>query len=227
VKAEGRKQALQDWFLEQKNAGLSRWWNNAGGEQATATALREIAQAVGAHRHDDAHRDSQKLGMSSRVSDSLVEVLSAAQRRLEAQAIRCPDRYELKWVEDGDAKRLDELSGGRKVAVLLSLVLESDDPTPLVVDQPEDELDNRFLNETIIPALHRLKGKRQVIFATHNANIVVNGDADQVIVLEATARHGRIAEMGAIEDRPIRDAILRTLDGGEEAFRLRRVKYGF
>jgi len=227
VKEEGRKQGLQDWFLGQKNAGLSRWWNNAGGEQATATALREIAQAVGDRRHGEALQASQGLGLSDRVSNSLIEVLSTAQSRLEAQAMRCPDRYELKWVEDGDAKRLDELSGGRKVAVLLSLVLESDDPTPLVIDQPEDELDNRFLNETIIPALHRLKGKRQVIFATHNANIVVNGDADQVIVLEATARQGRIAEMGAIENRPVRDAILRTLDGGEDAFRLRRAKYGF
>ncbi len=111
--------------------------------------------------------------------------------------------------------------------MLLSLVLESDDPTPLVVDQPEDELDNRFLNDTIIPALHRLKGKRQVIFATHNANIVVNGDADQVIALEADAQHGTAYASGAIENPEVREAILRTLDGGEEAFRLRRAKYGF
>ena len=105
--------------------------------------------------------------------------------------------------------------------MLLALLLESDDPTPLVVDQPEDELDNRFLNETIIPALHRLKGKRQVIFATHNANIVVNGDADRVIALEADAQYGKVYAEGAIEDPEVREAILKTLDGGKEAFRLR------
>ena len=63
--------------------------------------------------------------------------------------------------------------------------------------------------------------------ATHNPNIVVNGDADMVIQLEATARQGRIACAGAIEEPEIRDAIVRTVDGGEEAFRLRRRKYGF
>lgn len=227
VKEEGRKGALQDWVQGLRNAGLTRWWNNAGGAQATATALREIARAVEAGDRADALQRSLDLGLSEVVSNTLIEVLSTARKRLETLALRCPDRYELQWVEDGQAKKLDELSGGRKVAVLLSLVLESDDTTPLVVDQPEDELDNRFLNETIIPALHRLKGKRQVIFATHNANIVVNGDADQVIVLEADAHHGRVAVEGAIEEGPVRDAILRTLDGGEEAFRLRRAKYGF
>ena len=145
---------------------------------------------------------------------------------------RCPFNNEpnaivIRWVEDGEPKDLEALSGGRRVAVLLSLILESDDPTPLFVDQPEDELDNRFLNETIIPALHRLKGKRQVVFATHNANLVVNGDADQVIALEADAEHGRVYAAGAIEDEAIRSAIVRTLDGGAEAFRLRRKKYGY
>ena len=63
--------------------------------------------------------------------------------------------------------------------------------------------------------------------ATHNPNIVVNGDADQVILLEATANRGRVAQAGAIEEPAVRDAIVRTVDGGDEAFRLRRLKYGF
>ena len=111
--------------------------------------------------------------------------------------------------------------------LLLSLLLETNDERPLVIDQPEDELDNRFLFETMLPALKRLKGHRQIIVATHNANIVVNGDADQVIQLEATADRGHVARSGAIEDPAIRDAIVQTVDGGDEAFRLRRLKYGF
>ena len=111
--------------------------------------------------------------------------------------------------------------------LLLSLLLETNDERPLVIDQPEDELDNRFLFDTMLPALKRLKGRRQLIVATHNANIVVNGDADQVIHLEATADRGHIASSGAIEDPAIRDAIVRTVDGGDEAFRMRRLKYGF
>ena len=113
------------------------------------------------------------------------------------------------------------------MSVLLSLLLETNDERPLVIDQPEDELDNRFLIDTVLPALKKLKGRRQVIVATHNANIVVNGDADQVIQLEATANRGRIACAGAIEVPAVRDATVRTVDGGDDAFRLRRLKYGF
>lgn len=113
------------------------------------------------------------------------------------------------------------------MSVLLSLLLEARDSSPLVIDQPEDELDSRFLFETVLPTLKRLKGRRQVILATHDANIVVNGDADLVIQLEATAHRGRVALAGAIEESGVRDAIVRTVDGGEEAFRLRRRKYGF
>ena len=105
--------------------------------------------------------------------------------------------------------------------------METKDDRPLVIDQPEDQLDNRFLFETLLPALKRLKGRRQIVVATHNANIVVNGDADQVIQLEATSTQGRVACSGAIEDPAVRDAIVRTVDGGDEAFRLRRLKYGF
>jgi hypothetical protein len=96
-----------------------------------------------------------------------------------------------------------------------------------VIDQPEDELDNRFLFGTVLPTLRRIKGRRQLVVATHNANIVVNGDADQVIVLEATADAGRVAVAGVIEETRVRDAIVTTVDGGAEAFRLRQLKYGF
>ena len=65
------------------------------------------------------------------------------------------------------------------------------------------------------------------VVSHYNVNIVVNGDADQVIQLEATATHGHIACSGAIEEPAVRDAIVQTVDGGNEAFRLRRLKYGF
>ena len=113
------------------------------------------------------------------------------------------------------------------MSLLLSLLLETEDERPLIIDQPEDELDNRFLFDTVLPALKRLKGRRQIIVATHNANIVVNGDADQVIQLEASATRGRVGCAGAIEEPAVRDAIVGTVDGGDEAFRLRRLKYGF
>jgi ATPase subunit of ABC transporter with duplicated ATPase domains len=206
---------------------MTRWWNSDGARSATPTRLRIIVDAVAKNDEVRGLDQAKNLGMSDAVARSFLEQLAPWARQLEIRALRSPDRYRIRWVEDGQTKDLDALSGGRRVAVLLSLILESDDPTPLFVDQPEDELDNRFLNDTIIPALHRLKGKRQVVFATHNANLVVNGDADQVIALEADAEHGRIDASGAIEVPAIREAIVRTLDGGADAFRLRRKKYGY
>ncbi|MEW6754769.1 MAG: AAA family ATPase [Candidatus Latescibacterota bacterium] len=165
--------------------------------------------------------------MTAAVPSTFTEAMTRKRQR-ELAALRSPDIYVVEMrLADGQYRALADLSGGQRVALLLSLLLETDDQGPLVIDQPEDELDNRFLWDTVLPALRRLKGRRQLVVATHNANIVVNGDADQVIVLEATARHGRVALSGAIEDARVRDAVVRTVDGGREAFRLRQAKYGF
>ena len=165
--------------------------------------------------------------MSIAVQETFRESLILPKRR-ELAALRCSDSYVIEFeVDDGSYRTLNSLSGGQSVNTLLTLLLETRDDRPLVIDQPEDQLDNRFLFETLLPTLKRLKGRRQIIVATHNANIVVNGDADQVIQLEATSTRGRVACAGAIEDPAMRDAIVQTVDGGDEAFRLRRLKYGF
>ena len=165
--------------------------------------------------------------MSPTVQQTFRESITKSRQR-ELAALRARDTYLLEMrLDDGSYRQLDELSGGQKISILLSLLLEADDNCPLVIDQPEDELDNHFLWTAILPALKRLKGKRQIVVATHNPNIVVNGDADLVIQLKATAQHGYVAQAGAIEESGVRDAIVQTVDGGDEAFRLRRRKYGF
>ena len=215
---DGVSKNLEDFLVGLGQRGITRWWNDGGNARRPSPArLLEVMAAD----------ELTSVGMSSAVQETFRAQMTPARRRALA-AIRCPDRYVLEFRPDGDAYRpLAELSGGQRVNLLLSLLLEATDERPLVIDQPEDELDNRFLFETLLPALRRLKGRRQVILATHNANIVVNGDADQVIQLDATAARGRVAASGAIEDAAVRDAIIRTTDGGAEAFRLRRVKYGF
>ena len=244
---------LLDSFLRSlKQKGITRWWNDLAGdrkpspEKLAELVDRELAKrqywksafdaSNAAERPDPARGESDpalfesslgEVGMSDAVQSTFLESLTRARQR-ELAAIRCPDHYVLEMqMDDGGYRHLNALSGGQQVSVLLSLLLETDDNRPLVIDQPEDELDNRFLFETVLPALKKLKGRRQVIVATHNPNVVVNGDADMVIQLEATANRGRVACSGAIEEPAVRDAIVRTVDGGEEAFRLRRQKYGF
>jgi hypothetical protein len=87
-------------------------------------------------------------------------------------------------------KNLDELSVGQKAtAVLLLLLLES--TAPLIIDQPEDDLDNRFIAESIVPAMRQEKRKRQFVFSTHNANIPVLGDSEQIVGLTPVAEGGQ------------------------------------
>ncbi|OGG52292.1 MAG: phosphoesterase [Candidatus Handelsmanbacteria bacterium RIFCSPLOWO2_12_FULL_64_10] len=138
-----------------------------------------------------------------------------------------PERQASIW------KDLDELSTGQKAtAVLLLLLLESD--APLVVDQPEDDLDNRFITEGIVPKMREEKRRRQFVFATHNANIPVLGDAELIVGLRASGEAGQeghaeipAEHMGSIDGRPVRELVEELLEGGKDAFEMRRLKYGF
>ena len=127
---------------------------------------------------------------------------------------------------------LDELSTGQKAtAVLLLLLLESQ--APLVVDQPEDDLDNRFITDGVVPKMRDEKRRRQFLFATHNANIPVLGDAELIIGLtasgEADQGKARLPQeyMGSIDTHSVRELVEEVLEGGKDAFEMRRLKYGF
>lgn len=123
---------------------------------------------------------------------------------------------------------LDELSKGQKAtAVLLLLMLKPD--APLVIDQPEDDLDNRFVTEGIVPMIRDAKPRRQFVMATHNANIPVLGDAELIVGLTAGEAAARIdpKDIGSIDDRAVRELVEEVLEGGKDAFETRRMKYGY
>jgi ABC-type transport system involved in cytochrome bd biosynthesis fused ATPase/permease subunit len=107
---------------------------------------------------------------------------------------------------------------------LLPLILREAE-YPLIVDQPEDDLDNAFVSEKLIERLKYLRQRRQLIFVTHNANIPVLGDADCVVVMEMDGpRKARPCQRGAVDS--MREPIIQLLEGGKEAFRSRQEKYG-
>jgi len=122
-------------------------------------------------------------------------------------------------------------TGQRATAVLLLLLLESE--APLIIDQPEDDLDNRFITEGVVPKMRDEKRRRQFILATHNANIPVLGDSELIVGLvpKGEAGEGR-AElpkeyMGSIDNRMVQELVEDILEGGKTAFETRRKKYGF
>ncbi len=201
-----------------KQKGVTQWWNGLSADARPSP--EQLADALEAGSAD-------AFFASPTVSQRLLECIGEA-KRYALRALRSEDRYVFEQrLDSGGYRTAEELSGGRRVALLLTLLLEMEDHRPLVIDQPEDELDNRVLWSTVLPALRRIKGRRQVILVTHNANIVVNGDADLVAQLEASSDSGSVAVAGAIEQPEVRRAIVETVDGGRDAFELRKVKYGF
>ena len=129
-------------------------------------------------------------------------------------------------------KKLGELSTGQKATALLYLLLMETE-APLVLDQPEDNLDNRFISEGIVPKIRSEKRRRQFIFATHNANIPVLGDAELIVGMKAAGEAGEgVAEiapeaLGSIDKRSVAVLAEEILEGGKDAFVTRHRKYGF
>lgn len=119
-----------------------------------------------------------------------------------------------------------QLSLGQQQSVLLALILSSDSKRPLIIDQPEDNLDSEFIFHTFVPVLRRAKERRQVIIVTHNANIAVLGDAEQLIVFKSNSDQSKIVARGSIDDIDARDAACKILEGAREAFTRRARIYG-
>jgi ABC-type glutathione transport system ATPase component len=115
-----------------------------------------------------------------------------------------------------------DLSRGQKCTALLPILLARRD-SPLIIDQPEDNLDNHFIFETVVNAVQRLKSRRQMIFITHNANIPVLAEADLVLVMNSDGRIGVVEKSGTVDQ--CREHIIDLLEGGREAFELRSKRY--
>lgn len=123
-------------------------------------------------------------------------------------------------------KEVYELSVGQRGTFYVCLKLATDPfMKPFIFDQPEDDLDNDFIMHDLVPIFRMIKKYRQVIIVTHNANLVVNADAEQVIVAR---NEGEVLsyESGAIENDSIREQVCNILEGGTEAFTKRERKYG-
>ena len=131
--------------------------------------------------------------------------------------------------KDNEYIPFDSASAGQQASALLATLL-SQGGTPLIIDQPEDDLDSDTVQE-IVAKIWESKSGRQIIFSSHNANLVVNGDADLVLVCAyvnaGDQSAGHIKEQGAIDLAAVRDQITAVMEGGEKAFRLRKEKYGF
>lgn len=179
--------------------------------------------------------DEQRQVFTAADANTLIERLADPDvlARLESAAIYDRPRLSVTKRVDGldgtasyrprDFKRL---SLGQQQSVLLALMLTSESTAPLIVDQPEDNLDSEFIYKTLVPAIRAAKERRQVIMVTHNANIAVLGDAELLIALKATSEKGLIVARGSIDHRATCDLACDILEGSREAFDRRAAIYG-
>lgn len=120
--------------------------------------------------------------------------------------------------EENITKPISQLSLGQQQSILLAILLQSKSNDPLLIDQPEDNLDGEFIYKTIVKILRQIKEKRQVIIVTHNANIAVLGDAELVVPLKSTNLRSYLQNPGSIDRDNIRESCCEILEGGKQAF---------
>lgn len=122
-------------------------------------------------------------------------------------------------------RSLYQLSMGQQQSILLAILLQSESRKPLLIDQPEDNLDSEFIYKSIVRNLRRIKEYRQVIIVTHNANIAVLGDAELIIPLKSTQSRSMIMDRGSIDNVKTKALCCEILEGGKRAFKKRQKIY--
>lgn len=138
--------------------------------------------------------------------------------------------FDLSWLEvrfglTGDGLPLSQLSPGQRGLVLALFYLVVDRRTsPLLLDQPEENLDNETIAAKLVPAIHEAAGRRQTIVVTHNANLAIVGDADQIVHCQMNDRRFAVSS-GSIAELDVAKFALNVLEGTKPAFDNRRHKY--
>lgn len=168
-------------------------------------------------------RFAEVLGRDPGQMNRVVAHLSETEEIYKLETDPPAARLEITMFDEGEPKAVETLSNGQKATALLPLILRPL-PYPLIIDQPEDDLDNKFIAQ-LAGTLRSLKRQRQLIFVTHNANIPVLGDAERVVVMSMTTPTRAGAPVtGTVEER--KSDILDLLEGGARAFLEREAKYG-
>lgn len=232
--------------IDQLMRKISELLDNRSIGRFHAFNLREITEDILSSEHIEAFieailansKDSLQLKGGYTVESALREILS--------------DWYNIDYVVRMDNDNIQDMSPGKKALVLLRLLISlAESRCPIIIDQPEDDLDNRSIFDELIRFIKEKKVDRQIITVTHNANIVLGGDAELVIVANQQGKNAPNKKYrfeyrgGSIEDnnpvveengeaipgilnsKGIQEHICEILEGGEQAFALRQHKYHF
>lgn len=203
----------KDKFFEK----LQQIFKGSGIRGATYTAIKSTYKDF-----VEIYRDMKNLNTKLNISDSL---LAEFKKRfndniLDLLTFRVEDKFTINY----NSKPLKDHSLGQRATALILFLLAQKETNVLMIDQPEDDLDNQTIYEDVIKAIKSLKGEMQFIFATHNANIPVLGDSEKIVSYKYSDDkievHG-----GTIDDKETQKQIVTIMEGGEEAFNRRKNIY--
>ena len=138
------------------------------------------------------------------------------------------DDLKIEYSRKGDGSEWIDISRGsqgQRSAALLAFLLAFGDE-PIILDQPEDDLDNHLIYDLIVRQILENKLRRQLLIVTHNANVVVNGDAELVHALDFKRGQCRVVQSGALQDRKVREEVCQIMEGGRTAFERRWMRLG-
>lgn len=199
--------------------GSGLHYNTLAPVMAEGMSPRELVEAVES-RNVQALCDLVNL-TPDRASRIISEIAARGAEQILTSAIE--DSVTMSLLDGTDYKTTENLSTGQRCTVILPILLGHHGQT-LVVDQPEDNLDNAFIVETLIEAMKKRGRGAQLLFSTHNANIPVLGEAQNVVLLGSDGRRGFVRHVGVLDDPKSVEAITTVMEGGREAF-LRRARF--
>ncbi len=166
----------------------------------------------------------QRAGLNAEQAEKVLATLAQSPALFEIETVELLDHPKIELLDGQQYKDSLSLSTGQKCTTILPILLLFQG-VPLLIDQPEDNLDNRFITIGIVDNLRKAKERRQIVFVTHNPNIPVLGDANRVFVLDSDGAQSRKANEGTVEQ--CKAEIVTLLEGGEDAFKARKSRYAY
>ncbi|WP_408959431.1 TrlF family AAA-like ATPase [Natrinema sp. 74] len=217
---DGDRESFQSWFNDVLNGSNVRTTDKESiTEEFDPEILFEII------RDKDTQRLIDDVGLTPTAAENVVGFDNLRNQLHELQIKELHDKPIIEIQHEGEWKALDDMSDGQKCTALLSIAMLEREK-PLIVDQPEDMLDNEYIYDEVVEMASQVKENRQIIAATHNANLPILGDAEKINVMFCNGRQGFIQERGSIDDPDVRRKAKKILEGGEDAFNERTEKYG-
>ncbi|MBT9145646.1 MAG: hypothetical protein DDT42_01521 [candidate division WS2 bacterium] len=221
-------------YEEDKNKFIQDLTNLLKGSKVSSDAIGVLVNApnkvtdgllLSQYIRGNKQKLQEEFNLTPAMCNRILEWFKDSERLYELETFFPEDKIEIFLKVNEEYKVIDKLSIGQKATALLLLLFAQEDRI-IVLDQPEEDLDNRFIYDDVVKILREMKGKRQLFIATHNANIPVLGDSELVLVLETKNERCVINNKGSIDKEDIKSDVKNIMEGGEEAFRIRAEKYG-